>query len=218
MQFSAGVLSNSVGLLIACHLEYCELCRGKCAQYEALGGALLQKSASVNVSDDLLVGLMNRLDQSVDTSESTAQIVTPVPRNAKNTNEIDKVNGLPRPLWRWMGQTLDSIPWRGYFKHVKQYYVPISDDDSVARLYKITAGCTLPKHTHSGHEYTVVVSGSFSDEAGTYHQGDCIIANQDTMHQPTASDHEDCICFAVMDAPIKLMGVKGFLFNRFIER
>jgi putative transcriptional regulator len=72
-------------------------------------------------------------------------------------------------------------------------------------------------HTHRGNEYTLVLDGSFSDKAGDYHQGDFILADTQTIHQPKAANDGDCICFAVTDAPLKMTGFFGRLLNPFLK-
>jgi RNA polymerase sigma-70 factor, ECF subfamily len=77
---------------------------------------------------------------------------------------------------------------------------------------EIAARKELPVHTHRGNEYTLVMAGSFSDASG-----DFILADTHVTHQPRAWEREDCICFAVMDAPLKMTGFFGRLLNPFLR-
>jgi putative transcriptional regulator len=54
-----------------------------------------------------------------------------------------------------------------------------------------------------------VLRGGFSDVSGHYMRGDIAIADEDVDHKPVADADEDCICFAVTDAPLKLTGPVG---------
>ena len=67
-------------------------------------------------------------------------------------------------------------------------------------------GRVMPSHTHDGSEVTLVLRGGFSDPTGHYRRGDIAIADRDLDHHPRADDDEDCICFAVIDAPLRLTG------------
>jgi putative transcriptional regulator len=49
---------------------------------------------------------------------------------------------------------------------------------------------------------------------GHYRRGDIAIADQEVDHRPVADREEDCICFAVTDAPIRLTGPVGRLLQR----
>jgi putative transcriptional regulator len=102
-------------------------------------------------------------------------------------------------------------------RSIKEFELPISDQQLTAKFYKIAAGKELPEHTHRGNEFTLVMAGSFADNAGEYRQGDFILADTHTIHQPKASNDCDCICFAVMDAPLKMTGFFGRLLNPFLR-
>ena len=69
-----------------------------------------------------------------------------------------------------------------------------------------------------GDEYTVILEGSFSDEAGLYHQGDFLVRDASHRHTPVATNDRECICLAVTEAPIQLTGLFGRLLNPFIRR
>jgi len=203
MQFAAGQLTNALGIQTACHLEQCQQCRQKIATYEQLGGELLDFSKPVGLS----AGLKDKL---------LAKIRSPEAKTA-SIEELNYDPRIPRPLQRFVPQYYEHLPWSGLSKSIQSYDLPFSDNKFTARFYKISAGKELPQHTHKGNEYTLVLSGSFSDLAGDYHPGDFVLADTSTHHQPRAHDKEDCICFAVMDAPLKLTGLFGRLLNPFIR-
>jgi len=50
---------------------------------------------------------------------------------------------------------------------------------------------------------TLVLEGGFSDAAGSYDVGDFIYRGPGDVHAPTALQSQDCICLAVIDAPLK---------------
>jgi putative transcriptional regulator len=200
MQFSAGQLPNALGILIACHLEKCQSCRNKIRVFEQIGGELLQDAVTEQVTEGTLEKLMARLD--------TAEPITkPVVADAR----------IPKPLQRFLPTYYDQLPWSGMTRSIKEFELPISDQQLTAKFYKIAAGKELPEHTHRGNEFTLVMAGSFADNAGEYRQGDFILADTHTIHQPKASNDCDCICFAVMDAPLKMTGFFGRLLNPFLR-
>lgn len=200
MQFAAGQLSNALGVMVACHLENCEQCRQQTRLYDQLGGELLSEQDEVQVSSSIL-------------DQAWTKIQQPSPAVAVPTGDLR----LPRPLRRFVPEYYDDLPWSGFSKSIQQWDLPISDSQYTARFYKIAAGKELPEHTHKGNEFTLVMSGSFSDKAGDYHPGDFILADQTTRHTPRAHMEEDCICFAVMDGPLKLTGFFGAMINPFLR-
>lgn len=199
MAFAAGQHADPLGILVACHLEKCSECRDKVAIYERLGGELFDELEQSQMSANARAELLARLEQPL--------IETP---------QAEYDSRIPGPLRRFLPTYYDQLQWKGFSSSIKEYTLPISNPRYTAKFYKITAGKELPVHTHKGNEYTLVMQGSFSDKAGDYHKGDFILADTQTIHQPKASDEADCICFAVMDAPLKMTGFFGRMLNPFL--
>jgi putative transcriptional regulator len=205
MQFSAGQMSNALGIMVACHLEKCHHCNSRIRVYEQLGGEIMQETAPVEVGGNVLSELLLKLDQ-------------PAPEEHDAKDHASLVDPrIPKPLSRFVPNYFDKLEWSGMSRSIKEYKLPISDAQYSAKLYKISAGKELPIHTHKGNEFTLVMDGSFSDKAGDYNQGDFILADTQTVHQPKAAENADCICFAVMDAPLKMTGFFGKMLNPFLS-
>lgn len=121
---------------------------------------------------------------------------------------------VPDPLARYLAGSrlarprIDDVPWKALIPGVKEYRVA-DNEDGEATLYWIRGGRKIPSHTHDGSEYTLVLKGAFSDINGRYARGDIAIADMDVDHQPVADPGEDCFCFAVTDAPLRLTGPIG---------
>lgn len=219
MQFAAGQLTNALGIQIACHLESCEICRRKARLYDRLGGDLIDISTPVEMADNARSRLLDNLHAHQGLQDSDAADI-----DVNNSfdefyqQQFSKANQrLPKPLWRFVPEYYEQLPWSGMSKSIQSYDLPLSDDRFTARFYKIAAGKELPQHTHKGNEFTLVMAGSFSDLSGDYHPGDFVLADTSTHHQPRAHDKEDCICFAVMDAPLKMTGFFGRMLNPFLK-
>ncbi len=203
MQFSAGQLPNALGIMIACHLQYCPTCRHKIKLYEELGGEILALTQPVSVAEDSFQKILGRLNE--------PEIPRPVQTDFGATVNV------PRPLRRFVPDAYDQLTWSGMTKSIREYAIRIDDPVYSAKLYRIAAGKELPEHTHRGNEYTLVMEGSFSDKAGDYKPGDFVLADTHTVHQPRASMERDCICFAVQDAPLKMTGFFGRMLNPFLR-
>lgn len=215
MSFSAGQMPDALGIIVACHLENCAHCRQRAAFYERLGGEILLETEGIRVEPQLLDNLLCRLD-------------SPEPKAANEFNqgihgadtpaaELKRIQNLPKPLRRFVTREFAQLPWTGMSRNIKEFELPISGNGYTAKFYKIAAGKELPVHTHRGNEYTLVLDGSFWDKAGEYHKGDFILADTQTIHQPRAANDGDCICFAVMDAPLKMTGFFGRMLNPFLK-
>ena len=213
MSFSAGQMPDALGIIVACHLEKCIHCRQHAALYDRLGGEILMNTEEAPVAPQLLDNLLCKLDLPEPNSANKSQTGTA----PGSRSEIQAVKNLPKPLRRFVTKEFEQLPWSGMSKSIKEFVLPISGNGYTAKFYKISAGKELPVHTHKGNEYTLVLDGSFSDKAGDYHQGDFILADSHTIHQPKADNDGDCICFAVMDAPIKMTGFFGRMLNPFLK-
>jgi len=219
MQFAAGQLTNALGIQTACHLESCSKCLKKVFIYEQLGGDLIDISSPVDVDTEAKSRLLETLHAKRAAGElrtsNSESIETLGPVFRQQLDQADQ--RLPKPLRRFIPTHYEHLPWSGLSKNIQSYDLPFSDEQYTARFYKIAAGKELPQHTHRGNEFTLVLSGSFSALSGDYHPGDFVLANTSTHHQPKAHDKEDCICFAVTDAPLKMTGFFGRLLNPFLK-
>lgn len=120
---------------------------------------------------------------------------------------------LPAPLLHFVGQDLADVRWRSSLPGVRESRIS-GNRFGKASLLHVKAGRRMPSHTHEGSEITLVLSGGFSDETGHYLRGDVAIAGAELDHRPVTDADEDCICFAVTDAPLHLTGPVGRIFDR----
>jgi putative transcriptional regulator len=121
---------------------------------------------------------------------------------------------LPRSLRDFLECDLKDVPWRTVLPGVKEFRLGKGQEQE-ATLYWIRAGKQMPSHTHDGSEVTLVLQGGFKDVTGHYKRGDVAVADADLDHHPVADNDIDCICFAVTDAPLRLTGPIGRIFQRF---
>lgn len=188
LDYAAGRLSEGWSLAVACHLAMCPQCREQLALAEATAGVMLEELAPVEGPDDSWEQLKARL---VTAPQDNA---TPIRRPASAT--------LPEPLRSYVGGDLDAIKWRN-LGNAKQVLIKTDDPSTQVRLLCIAAGKPVPEHSHGGRELTVVLKGSFHDEVDRFGPGDIEDADGSLTHQPVADEHEDCICLAITDAPLK---------------
>lgn len=121
---------------------------------------------------------------------------------------------MPEPVARLVGAPLDKLPWRFAAPGVKEHRVSKPGESVTALLYLVQPGRKVPSHSHSGLEATLVLKGSFSDQAGDYFRGDVAVADASVDHQPVADRNGPCVCFAVTEGPLRLTGPIGRIFQR----
>ena len=83
---------------------------------------------------------------------------------------LDEVLALPEPLRETVLQSLQTSKWQGLTQGIRRLRL---DAGSMAEveLYRIEPGCTVPRHSHKGSEFTLVVAGGFTDESGSFGPG-----------------------------------------------
>jgi len=200
LEYACGAQREPVALLIATHLALCPPCRSECRDLEAIGGALLEEIGPDPVPEGSFARLLAGLDAPRDP-------VAPAPRA-----QPDAPAPLPEPLRGYVGGSLDRLSWRRLGPIAEARLLPRSAGFTT-RLVRLRAGAAAPRHTHGGSELTLVVEGGFTDPSGHYLRGDVAHAGGDVDHRPVADADGDCLCLVVTDAPLRLTGRIGRLFN-----
>jgi putative transcriptional regulator len=193
--YAAGALPKSLHALVGAHLELSRQSRDYVAALEASLGR------SFECADTRRVEHRDERLEAIFALEAAPARATPA---------------VPKSLEHFFGKSFDEMAFRTVLPGVKECRVP-TDDGTTAILYRIRAGKKMPQHTHEGSEYTLVIRGAFSDVTGRYGRGDIAISDEEIDHTPIAEAGEECLCFAVMDAPLRLTGPIGRFFNRFVK-
>jgi putative transcriptional regulator len=131
--------------------------------------------------------------------------VAPAPRAAAGE--------LPAPLdryamgpWRWIGR---GVQWRS---------VDVKSDEGV-RVFMLKGApeTRLPRHRHTGTEWTCVFEGAFTHALGRYGAGDFDEADESVEHDPTVDAEHGCVCRVALQGHIELQGWLGRLIQPFVR-
>ena len=199
MNYSAGNLSTAEALAVATHLFFCHQCRTHAKNLNHLGGALLETIKPASAEAGGFEKLMASLD------EQPRRAAT---KSAYAKTHEESAQTFYNPLEKYLPAKLTDIHWKKQTGDISKFDLThlLNAKGFQVALKKIRAGARVPTHTHKGREYTVILSGGFSDELGVYHQGDFIARDASHHHSPTALQNEDCICLTVLSAPLKFTG------------
>lgn len=197
--YAAGSLPKSLHALIGAHLELNPHSRDYVSTLEAALARAVESQPIQSAGHR-----RERLD--------AIFALAPDPEDGSERAE----NSDPKALRHFLGRDLDTLEFRTVLPGVKECRIE-TDDGTTAIFYRIRGGKKMPQHTHEGSEYTLVIRGAFSDVTGRYGRGDVAISDEEIDHTPIAEEGEECLCFAVMDAPLRLTGPIGRYFNRFIQ-
>ncbi|MEM7176427.1 MAG: ChrR family anti-sigma-E factor [Pseudomonadota bacterium] len=190
VDYASGAASPGSSLLIAAHLEQApESCR-QVSELERIGGAVLSGEAPEAMSAGALAGIFDKIDQGVAGAE-------PAP--------IRGAGPLPQPVIDAVGLPFDAIPWRFRLPGVSEYVLQEYEPEKVS-LLRAKPGASVPQHTHTGPEMTLVMTGALQDGETVFRAGDIAINDEDDDHRPQIIGDEVCYCLIVMEGSLHFTG------------
>jgi putative transcriptional regulator len=172
-------------------------------QLQQIGAALFGAADAETVGDALLERVLARLDEEAPLSYQ------------RRAESADK--DTPALLQRLMRGDFSDLPWKKVTDALSTTLIRTGDPQFEFSLLKIRAGGEIPPHGHRGSEMTLVLQGGFADEKGSYHPGDFSFRSAGDTHAPRAFADEDCICLAVLDAPLRFTSWKHRWMNPFLQ-
>lgn len=218
LDYATGSAPEALSLIVACHVSRCARCRADVNRYEEIGAALFETLEPAPADEALLTAVMARLD------EPQAPAAPPVPerpagleRQASREKPGAADRPIPQPLRPYIGGSVDALPWRRVGRLFQEVRLPLANPAVSAKLMRFNPGSVMPMHTHRGHEYTLVLSGAYTDEDERFLPGDFDECDATHRHQPRVGEDEDCLALVVLDAPIKLTGMFGRVLNPFLR-
>ncbi len=200
-EYAGGSVSPALCAAITAHLHFCTECRSHNKALCTVGASLLENADAVEVSGSLLDSVMSAID--------SGEAEPVIKETVKNTEQ-----DFPDVVQRLLPES--GPQWKSVSPSLKAASLPVGEEQFELALHRIKAGGMVPEHDHKGMEYTVVVRGSFSDEEGVYREGDFIVKAPGDIHRPLAAKNEECICLSVVEAPIRMTGIKALL-NPFLS-
>lgn len=199
--YSSGTLTKGMALLVESHLEMCGQCMEQVQTSNRIGGDLLRSIEPVAMNSgslDRMLGLLDAVEPEVEAATKAA------PRGE-----------VPASLAAVIGDDLEALDWKTMGMGVQQYDLKLGGNGA-ARLLRIQPGVSVPHHTHTGSELTLILRGSYSDEIGRFQVGDVADLDDQLEHQPIVDTDHECICLIATDAPLKFSGLMGKLVQPFI--
>ena len=207
VEYASGALSTAPSIAVTTHLKYCDKCATAVRALGFIGGSLLECLEEEEVS----AGLLGKVFDCIDSQEEQAFSA----KVRKSSPAVDSVaSGLPEYVRNLLPG--EELNWRNLTSSLEVAPIRVGEESFELSLHRIHAGGKAPEHDHRGKEITVVLRGSFSDEDGVYHPGDFLVREEGDTHRPYAARNEECVCLSVLEAPIKLTGIKRVL-NPFIS-
>jgi len=196
-----GSLDEGRRVLVAAHVELCASCAGVVAASDHIAGSALEAAEPQPLQSDALQTALARI---------AAVSVAPLPTSPRNSAShpfgLAAISGYDLGRWRWIGP---GVHWRS---------VSIPTDHG-ARVFmlKAVSGTSLPHHTHTGTELTLILKGAYVHEGGRFGAGDFEEADGSVDHQPLVEPGEECICLVAMEGHLRLLGLLGRIMQPFVR-
>ncbi|TCK23643.1 ChrR-like anti-ECFsigma factor [Ancylobacter aquaticus] len=211
MRYAAGQLPAGPARVLAVHLAGCPCCRSRLAEFDAVGGALLEAMPPAPMAPDAFAAAL----RAIDAQEHALPAAPFLARDAKAEVPAALPGGVPLPAAL---RDCEIGPWRWIGLGVRASAVKLPEDRQARlTLLRIGPGRKMPDHGHVGTEFTQVISGSFSDGYGRYGPGDLSEMDQEIEHQPIVDPDGECICLAALEGSMRLNGFFGRLVQPFVR-
>lgn len=195
-RFVQGELVTGKSVVVSAHMELCEACSAKAKELQTLAVSYWVDPDSELQSDQFI---------EADHATMVASIVKSPQTKTEQIEELVEVDidvlnhsiKLPKVLGK---AALQGLKWKKVAGGISEAQLFL-DNETLCEFIYMAPGCEVPVHTHQGTESTLVLDGSFEDELGEYKTSDFIIRDAQHNHQPRSK--EGCLCFAVLDSPLK---------------
>lgn len=202
--YAAGRLSPAFALMVETQAAIRADIKADIAVSEAIAGAMLEDEKPALMSPNAFEAALRAIDKEPQSEEAHLSAVLDAGR------ELQEMLDLPEPLREHVLEACERNGWKRMTGGVSR--LDIGSGPAVhAHLYRIKPGASVPRHSHKGNEYSLVLQGGFTDASGSYGPGDISMQTPDHTHEPVADDDGVCIVLAVSEGGLKFTGVLGLL-------
>ncbi|PKG72656.1 hypothetical protein CXF86_22255 [Shewanella sp. GutCb] len=193
LEHAKGCLNLAMTTALSAHCELCSICQEKLT-------TMTQQHAHIALIEEDAAA--DELETSIDLDDMLNSIMLLTPSSAskrQSKSAIVTVKGHEYQLPNALRQQISGT-WNGLGK-ISRMRLETDSGEARASLLHIDAGGEIPEHTHQGTELTLLLAGHFEDEFNRYSPGDFILLDSDHQHTPKTED--GCLCYTVVDAPLR---------------
>lgn len=202
--YAAGCLDPAFALMVETQSVLRPAVSRAIARAEMIAGVFLESEAQAELTEgavDKALALIDALETAPKRASRAAELA------GGNLNEM---LALPEPLREHALQACGEAGWKNLTPGIRRLRLDV-DSEAEVELYRIEPGRTVPRHSHNGSEFTLVVSGGFTDETGSYGPGDISIKGPEDTHQPTGDMDGVCFALAVHEGGLRFTGIMGIV-------
>ena len=203
LRHAAGRLDAGLSLVVETHLALSPETGRIFAQFEAIGGLLLEESMPAPVEPSALNAALAALNSQVKRSRQVSQETLRPP-------DLPADLTLPRPL---LGRKMGA--WRWIAPGVRSRRVELAPTSiSRAFLIELAPGVRVPRHGHEGREMTCVLHGSFIDRGQRYPPCSFSQADEELEHDIFVDSDAPCISLVALEGRTRPTNWAGRVYQR----
>lgn len=209
--YAAGCIDPAFAMMLEAQSLIRADVRRSVALSEMIAGNFLETAPAARMSE----GALDRALAAIDALDMPEVMHGEAGKAAGDA--LTEILSLPEPVRAPALDAAGKQGWQMMGLGLKRLKLDIGSAMEV-ELYRIAAGSKIPRHSHSGDEYTMVLTGGFSDERGNYGPGDVCRNGPTDTHQPIADEDEVCYALAVRDGGLRFTGVMGMFQKLLVAR
>ncbi len=200
--YAAGALDGAMTLLIEAQAGVAPRAARVLGLAEAVSGAMFEAETPAPLRPDALERVFARIvNEPADAAAMRAVL-------NRNDALLAEISTLPALLQDAAIRALSRRKWRSPKPGVRTLDLDTESQGAV-ELIRVEPGVSIPRHTHEGREYTLVLTGAFDDGRARFGVGDICFADPDVKHCPKAEAGAVCWNMAVTYGGLKFSGVLG---------
>lgn len=197
--YAAGTLDAGLALLVETQGALRADIKDAVGQSEAVAGAFLEMTEPAPMRAGALESALAQID-ALEASAPAPQAGGPV-----DDGEMDQ---LPEPLRYAIAVSGNREMWSTAAPGIHRIALDVGSQMEV-ELYRIQPDAAIPRHSHGGQEYTLVVTGGYTDSSGSFGPGDLAVKGPEDTHRPVGDAGEVCFALIVRDGAFRLTGALG---------
>ncbi len=211
--YASGALSGPMRLLVDAQAAVDAAIHEQRREAEAVAGLLLEVADPVALSEKALPEVF----AAIDAEEAVIGEAGRAPMQAGDLasqkaaeaagHAINELLSLPDEI---RDLALEQGGWSFAGPGVRTMEL-MTDGPAKAQLIRLEPGCGVPRHSHDGREFTLVLTGAFHDGRDRFGKGEMCAADPSVEHKPVAEYGEVCIALAVTDGPLAFTGPLGWV-------
>jgi putative transcriptional regulator len=191
-EFVQGSLPMGINVAVSSHVEACSVCGQKVDQLLSEAGDNWQQHEAIEYTDDM-ASIADKI-----LNDDALPIQSSIPDSAERKVQIA---GRDVQLPQLLADIYSvGLTWKTVAKGIQQALIDL-DSETVAKFVYMEPGSRVPRHSHMGNEFMLVLEGALSDELGDYQELDFVA--RDPQHTHAQTTVNGCVCLFITDAPLR---------------